>query len=124
LPNKAFAYDGWTAISKVFGVGSLIFSACRSQNKVDKLERKGLQLFEKGIIAGALSKFEEIIQIDNRISLAHLKRADCLNLLGDVSGSIESYSKAIEIDPKNKIALYYRALTYEKFGDIEIYTKT
>ena len=48
-----------------------------------------------------------------------MRKADCLDLLGDTQNSIISYSKSIELDPKNKIAFYNRALTYEKNGDFE-----
>jgi tetratricopeptide (TPR) repeat protein len=48
-----------------------------------------------------------------------LRKADCLDLLGDFTSSIKSYSKAIEIDTKNKLAIYNRALTYEKVGELD-----
>jgi len=66
-----------------------------------------------------LVKFEEILAIDEKISEAHLRKADCLDLLGDIPGSIKSYSDAIETDPQNKIAYYNRALSYEKISDFK-----
>ncbi|WP_084454371.1 tetratricopeptide repeat protein [Algoriphagus terrigena] len=96
-----------------------VFSACSGQGKVEKLGQQGVQLFEQGDIQGALSKFEEIIKVDDKIAEAHLRKGDCLDLLGDVRGSLDSYSKAIELEPKNKIAIYNRALSYEKLGDFE-----
>ena len=98
---------------------SSLFIACNSQVSIDRLGQEGVTLFEQGDIKGALSKFEEIIKLDDQIAEAHLRKADCLDLLGDVEGSIGSYNMAIEIDPKNKLAIYNRALSYEKLGDFE-----
>lgn len=98
---------------------TILLASCNSQSKIDKLGQEGMQLFEQGDAFGALSKFEEIIKIDDKIAEAHLRKADCLDYLADYRSSIKSYSRAIELEPTNKIAIYNRALTYEKLGQFE-----
>ncbi len=100
-------------------VGLIGLFSCSQDDTIDRLGNEGVVLFESGNINGALSKFEEIIKLDSQISEAHLRKADCLDLLGDISGSIKSYSKAIQMEPNNKIAIYNRALSYEKVGMYE-----
>ena len=94
-------------------------TACLSQNKIDKLGSQGVALFQNGAYKEALKKFNEIIKLDSLNSEAYMRKADCLDILGDTQNSIINYSRSIELDPKNKIALYNRALTYEKIGNIE-----
>ena len=98
---------------------STVFCSCNKKNDIDRLGQEGVSLFKKQDIKGALSKFDEIIKIDDRNVEAYIRKADCLDLLGDIKGSISNYSNAIKLDPKNKIAFYNRALSYEKFNDFE-----
>ena len=100
-------------------ISLIVCTGCNSQSKIDRLVAQGAILFQNGAYKDALNIFNEILQLDSLNSEAHMRKADCLDLLGDTQNSIISYSKSIELDPKNKIAFYNRALTYEKNGDFE-----
>jgi len=86
---------------------------CDHQEKIDQLGEEGGQLFGEGDMKGALAKFEEIIELDDKIAKAHLRKADCLFRLGRAKERINSYSMAISLEPKNKIAIYNRDSAYE-----------
>ncbi len=94
------------------------YSCVGQNNKVDKIGEEGVQLFSDGRIEEALLRFEKVIELDNQNSEAFMRKGDCLDLLGDLNGSIESYSNAIKLNPDNKIVIYNRALTYEKLNDL------
>ena len=96
-----------------------IFLSCSQQTKIDRLIFKGMDYFQQGDIISALAEFEKIIKLDEKNADAYEKKADCLDLLGNVEGSIEYYTKAIEIDSTKKNAFYNRALSFEKLGKID-----
>jgi tetratricopeptide (TPR) repeat protein len=115
----AFKNDKMKNLLTLLTIALFMCTACLSQNKIDKLGSKGVTLFQNGAYKEALKKFNEIIKLDSLNSEAYMRKADCLDILGDTQNSIINYSRSIELDPKNKIALYNRALTYEKIGNIE-----
>ncbi len=94
----------------------LVLASCSNQDRIVKLGEEGVVLFDSGDIMGAMLKFDSIIKIDGSVAEAHLRKADCLDLLGDYEGSIASYTRAIKYEPKYKIAYYNRALTFDKIG--------
>lgn len=91
--------------------------ACDKQQEAEKIGIEGVKLFNSGDIKGALLKFNEVIIIDSSNYEAYMRKADCLDILGDNIGSIKNYSKSIELNPKNKVAYYNRALSFEKIGE-------
>jgi len=106
-------------MKKVFLAVALIAAltcGCDQQEKIDQLGEEGGQLFGEGDMKGALAKFEEIIEIDDEIALAHLRKADCLFRLGRAKESIGSYTMAVNLEPENKIAIYNRASAYESLA--------
>ena len=98
---------------------ALIYSCSGQNNSVDKIGEEGVQLFSDGRTEEALLRFEKVIELDNQNSEAYMRKGDCLDLLGDLNGSIESYTKAIKLNPDYKIAIYNRALTYEKANNLD-----
>ncbi|MES0489867.1 MAG: tetratricopeptide repeat protein [Leptospirales bacterium] len=91
---------------------ALFASSCVERNDVDQIGQEGMELFNNGDVQAALLKFEAILEMDDTIAEAHLRKADCLDLMNRYEESIASYTRAIELDPLYKEAFYNRALTY------------
>ena len=87
----------------------LSVSACSlADNTAADYNNRGNAKQEKGDIDGAITDFNQAIEINPKYSEAYNNRGDAKLATGDLNGSIDDYNRAIEINPKYSIAYYNR----------------
>ncbi|MEM2943281.1 MAG: tetratricopeptide repeat protein [Methanomassiliicoccales archaeon] len=72
-------------------------------DEADKLVKQGFQLLNEGEYAQALSKFEKAIKLNPKNAEAYFGKAEAGLCVTKMSSEeiLESYKKAVELDPQN-----------------------
>lgn len=83
-----------------------------SKSQFDEFVDKALRLEKKGDYKGALISIQEAIKIVPNKSNLYVFRGKLSYFMGDDKNALSDYSIAIEINPKNTSALFYKALSY------------
>ena len=78
---------------------------------------RGLALFQKGDLSGAIVEYNAAIEIDPRFTMAYNWRGLAQERMGFHDEAIADYDKAIEIDPGYAMAYSNRGMARESKGD-------
>lgn len=76
-------------------------------------------LFEEKNYTEALAKINEVINRDFKCAPAYKLRGKCHYYTGDMKKALESYNRAIQLDPNNSLTFYYRANAFYRLKDLE-----
>src|SRR5258706_2805709 len=71
-----------------------------AQQSAKKLVKRGIELFSKGDIAGAIVEYNRALTIDPKMADAYLNRGKARRAGGDLDGAITDYEVACELDPQ------------------------
>jgi tetratricopeptide (TPR) repeat protein len=67
----------------------------------------------KGDIARAIVDYDDAIELDPKLALAHLNRGIALEAKGNTDLAIADYDEAIRLDPKLASAYSKRGIAYQ-----------
>ncbi len=74
-----------------------------AQQSAKKCVKRGVELFSKGDIAGAIVEYNRAITIDSKLADAYLNRGKAKRAGGDLDGAITDYETACELDPQSAV---------------------
>lgn len=72
------------------------------------------QQFQSGDLVRALETVETSLALNDKVAKSHLLKGRILLELGRLEPAIDSLTAAIELDPKNALAPYFRAVVLER----------
>src|SRR6266446_3307173 len=71
-----------------------------AQQSARKLVKRGIELFSKGDIAGAIVEYNRALTIDPKLADAYLNRGKARRAGGDLDGAITDYETVCDLDPQ------------------------
>jgi len=71
-----------------------------AQQSAKKLVKRGIELFSKGDIAGAIVEYNRALTIDPKLADAYLNRCKARRAGGDLDGAITDYEIVCDLDPQ------------------------
>ena len=80
---------------------------------------RGASLLEAKEYKAALKDMNRAVEIETDNSYRYSSRAFIKNAIDDIEGAIADYSKAIELDPKDMVAMNNLGMLYERAGKPE-----
>ena len=78
---------------------------------------RALTRFHQNNMRGAMSDYDQAIEIDAANYIAHYNRALLRAQVGDDNRAIEDFNFVLSVEPDNMIALYNRAILLDQTGD-------
>lgn len=78
---------------------------------------RALTRFHQQNIRGAMSDYDQAIEIDQDSYVAHYNRGLLRAQVGDDNRAIEDFDYVLSVEPDNMIALYNRAILLDQTGD-------
>src|SRR5256885_11650431 len=75
-------------------------AAAQRTQSARKYLKHGIQLFEKGDIAGAIGQFDRALTINPKLPEAYLNRGKAKRASGDLDGAIDDFEVAAELAPQ------------------------
>lgn len=78
---------------------------------------RALTRFQQNNIRGAMSDYDQAIEIDGGNYIAHYNRALLRAQVGDDNRAIDDFNYVLQLEPDNMIALYNRAILLDRTGD-------
>ncbi len=78
---------------------------------------RALVRFHQQNIRGAMSDYDQAIEIDGSNYVAHYNRGLLRAQVGDDNNAIEDFNFVLGVEPDNMIALYNRAILLDRVGD-------
>lgn len=78
---------------------------------------RALARFQQNNIRGAMSDYDQAIEIDAGNYVAHYNRALLRAQVGDDNRAIDDFGFVLQVEPDNMIALYNRAILLDRTGD-------
>jgi tetratricopeptide (TPR) repeat protein len=96
-------------------LAAILFAAgCRTAPPLEQ----GLSLSRHGAWAAAVVAFDEAIRLDPRSESAYTSRGAARLHLGDATGAVEDFTRALELNPKQPETLFFnRANAYAFAGE-------
>jgi tetratricopeptide (TPR) repeat protein len=79
---------------------TLASAAAQELRSAKDYVKRGIARFSRGDIEGALSDYNQALQLNPRYSDALLNRGKARRAIGDLEGAIEDYERAIDLDPR------------------------
>src|SRR6266852_7399216 len=70
-----------------------------AQQSAKKLVKRGIELFSKGDIAGAIVEYNRALTIDPKLADAYLNRGKARRAGGDLDGAIGDFETVWELEP-------------------------
>lgn len=111
----------------IFGIRGEHERALQDYNRALQLEPNYFDAYlNRAITYSILQQFDRALQDFNKAESIqqspslYLNRAYCRLSSGDPSGSVADYSRALEFNPGNASAYYYRALAYRAIGNNDL----
>jgi tetratricopeptide (TPR) repeat protein len=68
---------------------------------------------------GALALLDEAVSLAPGFSVAHCEKGNCFHFMNRESDAIESYERAIEVDPYNAEAWFHKGQILKGRGNVE-----
>ena len=78
---------------------------------------RALARFQQNNIRGAMSDYDQALEIDHGNYVAHYNRGLLRAQVGDDNRAIDDFNFVLSLEPDNMIALYNRAILLEQTGD-------
>lgn len=96
-------------------------SSCESPapGEADVYASYAMEAFDKGDYSGALSYWNQSIQLDSDNAYFYLGRGMTYFVLGDMTKAIEDLNRSIVLDPGFAYAYYFRGMVYRLLGETE-----
>lgn len=88
-------------------------------NNVNSYINRALARININNLRGAMSDYDNALDIDPNNFLAHYNRGLMRVQLGDNNRAIEDFDFVIKMEPKNFMAIFNRALLHDKVGDLK-----
>lgn len=111
----------------IFGIRGEHERALQDYNRALQLEPNYFDAYlNRAITYSILGQFDRALQDFNQAEniqqspSLYLNRAYCRLSSGDPSGSVADYSRALEYNPGNASAYYYRAMAYRAMGNADL----
>ena len=106
---RKFACNAVAALGLTLITSSVMAAGTDDLNRADALLREGqarraLQLYDQAIASGDLNRRGVIV--------AYLKRADAYLALGELDNAHASFTRVIELDPRNPLGYHFRGQLY------------
>jgi tetratricopeptide (TPR) repeat protein len=92
------------------------YSKAVAQVKAKEKIEKGVALMNAENYEGALSEFNNAVEIDPSSSWAYINKGWALNTLGEYQQALKEFNRASEIDPKNPWIYINRGMSYNFIG--------
>jgi tetratricopeptide (TPR) repeat protein len=83
---------------------------------LESLFQKAVCLMGKGYHELAKAEFDTIILINPSDPRPYVRRANCLQALGDIDGAIKGYTEALDLNPKQADPLFNRGNCFNALG--------
>lgn len=99
-------------------LGALVIFSCDSaESKKGRFLLKGNGKMQEGDIQGAITFYEEALQVDEAFADAYYNRGLAYIRLANFPQAIADFNRAFEIQPTNYDVLYQRAIAHLDFGE-------
>ena len=87
--------------------------------EADDYASLAMEAFEKGDYSGAISYWNQSIQLDSDNAYFYLGRGMTYFVLGDMTKAIEDLNRSILLDPGYAYVYYFRGMVYRSLGETE-----
>ena len=89
------------------------------KNVAKNFFNKGNQLYKRGDLEGALSSYDEVLNVDKTFYQAHFQVGVIQSKMGDKDKAVQSYEKSIEINPQFYKAYFALGLAKNSTNDTD-----
>lgn len=114
FPNMSIVVKRLKSVSFIL-LFALSLSSC-TQMKIDKLNKKGMELFEQKKFKAANQVFSEILSLDKDFLPAYFNRAISNSFLSQNAKALKDLNHIIKIQGYSEEALLNRAIIFENLG--------